>query len=325
MDLPILLVGAPDFLSEMAERYPQLQPKTLLLTESRAFFAEIQAEKPDILILPYEFQTQEQLCRQMRSYKSLRGTYCIAIDRVSPAMMQQATLMMMRSANALEAGVDAYVSLQNRPTETLQPAIEDRIFWATLQTAQKRVKYHQELIRTNDALSTIALADPLTQLSNRRALEWELPRQINKAETSGNPFSLIILDVDFFKNVNDIHGHLIGDQVLRLLATRLQNFLRQTDRAFRYGGEEFVILLKNTDLTRAENLAQQLRRIVSEHPFQVDRTLSLPITVSLGVSSLRSGDDPQGICLLHRADQHLLTAKSRGRDQVVSDRTHPDV
>ena len=128
---------------------------------------------------------------------------------------------------------------------------------------------------------------------------------------------MIILDVDHFKKVNDTHGHLVGDRVLQVLCQRLRHNLRCQDTAFRYGGEEFVILLANTSDEEALLVARRLNRIVSDEPFALKNQLTINITISLGTASLRSEDDEQGESLLNRADQWLLQAKNTGRNRVI--------
>ncbi|HEY9648705.1 MAG TPA: GGDEF domain-containing protein, partial [Chroococcidiopsis sp.] len=171
----------------------------------------------------------------------------------------------------------------------------------------------------NDLLSAIALSDPLTSLNNRRAFEWELPRQIQNARSRNMPISLIMLDVDHFKSINDTYGHMVGDRALQLLGARLRHNLRFYDTPFRYGGEEFVIILSDTGGQEAVAIAHRICRLISEQAFVVNETLDLTITVSAGASSLRPEDDAKGMSLLHRADQYLLSAKSSGRNRVVSD------
>jgi two-component system cell cycle response regulator len=162
----------------------------------------------------------------------------------------------------------------------------------------------------------MALADPLTELSNRRAMEWELPRQIHNARVESTPLSLVMLDVDYFKSVNDTYGHQVGDRVLQLLAARLRHNLRFQDTLFRYGGEEFVIVLSNTTFQDALIVARRLRCLISDQPFHIDGSLALGITVSMGLASLISTDDAKGESLIRRADHNLLRAKSSGRNQV---------
>jgi two-component system cell cycle response regulator len=179
-------------------------------------------------------------------------------------------------------------------------------------------------MRTNDLLSAIALSDPLTELNNRRAFEWELPRQIQNARNRNMPISLIMLDVDYFKTINDTYGHLVGDRALQLFSARLRHNLRFYDTPFRYGGEEFVLILSDTGSQEATLIAHRICQLISQQAFAINETLDLNLTVSAGAASLRANDDTRGMSLLHRADQNLLKAKSQGRNRVVSDEDPDD-
>jgi two-component system cell cycle response regulator len=173
-------------------------------------------------------------------------------------------------------------------------------------------------MRTNDILSAIALSDPLTELNNRRALDWELPRQIQNCRARSESLSVLMLDVDFFKTINDTYGHQVGDHTLQLLSSRLRHNLRFRDTLFRYGGEEFVIILSGTDQQEATLVAQRLCRLISDQPFIINDTLNLKITMSAGTATLEQTDDIRGVSILKRADQNLLRAKSSGRNRVVT-------
>lgn len=202
---------------------------------------------------------------------------------------------------------------------------QQRLIQAYIQIGLNRAQRYRDLSRINDWLSAVALVDALTQLSNRRSFDIELPRQIKVARTKNTPLSLMVIDIDFFKSVNDRYGHLVGDDVLKLMAKRLLANMRFYDTPFRYGGEEFVITLINTDLTEGIAIAQRLRHSIDQEPFKITQGVSatrhLPLTVSIGLTELRDSDDLQGRSFLHRADQYLLQAKASGRNQVVSDQT----
>ena len=133
-----------------------------------------------------------------------------------------------------------------------------------------------------------------------------------------------MLDVDYFKVINDNYGHLVGDRVLQVLCARLRNNLRIQDAAFRYGGEEFVILLHNTDAQEALAVARRLRSLVSEQPFAIDKTQGIVVTISIGAACLRQSDDAKGVNLLARADKYLLQAKVGGRNCVMGDEERCD-
>ena len=129
---------------------------------------------------------------------------------------------------------------------------------------------------------------------------------------------MIILDVDYFKKVNDNYGHLVGDRLLKLLSSRIRHNLRIQDTAFRYGGEEFVIILGDTTAEEADLVAHRLNSVVKDSSFAIDSTLTIDVTISLGTTCLLPNDDEKGLSLLHRADTFLLQAKSKGRNRVVS-------
>jgi two-component system cell cycle response regulator len=127
-----------------------------------------------------------------------------------------------------------------------------------------------------------------------------------------------MLDVDYFKSINDTYGHSVGDRALQLISSRLRHNLRFRDTLFRYGGEEFVIILSNTEQQEALLVARRLCHLISDQPFTIDDNLDLNLTISAGTATLKPSDDSRGSSLLQRADQNLLQAKSSGRNRVVS-------
>lgn len=203
------------------------------------------------------------------------------------------------------------------PLPPLEIAPYDALLQAQLLAGWRLIQGYRDLLRTNDLLSTMALVDPLTELSNRRALDWDLPRHIQQARDRQEPLSLVIFDLDHFKRVNDTYGHLIGDVVLKLLSARLRHNLRFNDTLFRYGGEEFVAILSKTQAEEAIDIGQRLCRIVSGQTFTINDDLELALTISAGITELQTSDDSQGLSFLERADGHLRRAKQAGRNQVV--------
>jgi diguanylate cyclase (GGDEF)-like protein len=159
----------------------------------------------------------------------------------------------------------------------------------------------------------MAQRDPLTGIANRSALDDALRREISHAQRQDSSCALLIIDIDHFKAVNDKYGHIIGDSALRALAQRADQCKRDGDLLFRYGGEEFVILLRDTDLSGAQLLAERIRACLASAPCSC-AGIDLHLTVSIGVSNLQSGDSP--VTLFARADQALYSAKRGGRNQV---------
>jgi diguanylate cyclase (GGDEF)-like protein len=165
-------------------------------------------------------------------------------------------------------------------------------------------------IQAVERLEHLSLADPLTGLGNRRAFDQALEAEVARAERSGAPLGLVLLDVDHFKRFNDRHGHQAGDEALKEVAGALTRVARRGDRACRIGGEEFALLLPGADDAAAAAVAERVRGGVAGSPGTAER-----ITVSLGVAAARDGD---GAELMRVADRRLYAAKEGGRDRVVA-------
>lgn len=165
-----------------------------------------------------------------------------------------------------------------------------------------------------DALA-MAQKDPLTGIGNRSAFNEAIHHEVNLAQRHGHDFSMIVLDIDHFKRINDAYGHSRGDTAIRSVVEAAKDCARSTDSLYRYGGEEFVILLRNTNQTGAYLLADRIRAQV-EKMVCVCEDESIDMTVSVGVSSLSDKDTAES--LFDRADAALYTAKHSGRNRVVS-------
>ncbi|MCW9024617.1 MAG: GGDEF domain-containing protein [Gammaproteobacteria bacterium] len=154
--------------------------------------------------------------------------------------------------------------------------------------------------------------DPLTGIQNRAAMDTMLQREVELAHRNNTPLSLIVADIDHFKKVNDQFGHSVGDDVLKAFAQCISNNLRGSDVVFRYGGEEFVILLTGSDGRSARAVANRVRKAIENCEYCID----VPMTASLGTASLTNKDSTES--LFKKADQALYCAKESGRNQVVS-------
>ncbi len=309
MGTSLILVGENDFRSTLQTliHEPIYEPATFTV-EVAANPLEamllIQAQQPDLLLIQAQQLGGFELCEQIKTQSRLAWIYCIVLE---DRPHSDSHIL------ALEGGADAYLKLDLQQPKTSLA----RLLQAQIQVGARQVLNHRNLMRENDLLCSIALSDPLTNLSNRRSLEWELPRFVSNARARKQPISLVMIDVDFFKNINDTHGHLVGDRALEILATRLQHNLRLYDTPYRYGGEEFVIILSDTDSQEAEAIANRICQLIREQPFVMDNNLALNVTISAGAATLQSNDDSKGFTLLERADQRLLRAKAAGRDRVV--------
>ena len=167
-------------------------------------------------------------------------------------------------------------------------------------------------IRYQEAIRS-ALTDPLTGAGNRICLDNVLAREFELASRYQQPLSILMIDIDYFKRVNDTFGHAAGDKVLKTVAETLRVTSRCADMAFRYGGEEFVLLLNKTDLAGARIIAERLRSTIAGLSCIYENS-EIPITISIGIAEVREGETRDN--LLKRADDALYKAKHSGRNQV---------
>jgi diguanylate cyclase (GGDEF)-like protein len=173
---------------------------------------------------------------------------------------------------------------------------------------------NHELQRANETLEQLAITDGLTKIHNHRFFQDQLSREVKRAERTGSPLALVLLDIDDFKQLNDRYGHAVGDEVLQLLSTVLIEETRDHDLVARYGGEEFAVLAPATDREGALQLAEKLRTAVAEHRFfSKGSSTPLSITVSIGLA-LYHGDR---VAFFDEADRALYEAKAIGKDCVV--------
>jgi|HubBroStandDraft_6_1064221.scaffolds.fasta_scaffold09923_6 two-component system cell cycle response regulator len=241
-----------------------------------------------------------RLCSHIRSLERTRNLPLLAI--AEPDDHQ-------RLMRGLEIGVNDYLM---RPTDRHE-------LLARVRTQVKRRRYTERL-RDNVQLSIeAAITDPLTGLHNRRYMESHLGTLVEQAVARGKPISVLVLDIDYFKAVNDAHGHAAGDDVLKEFSQRLKKAVRGIDLACRYGGEEFVVVMPDTDVGVATMVAERLRRRVAAEPFAIcQNTRTVQATISIGIAGIQSCEDKPAD-IVKRADQALYCAKRAGRNRVVAD------
>ncbi len=317
MDTSVLIVGTVEFVSKLSARvFDRFNDNINACYDWDEVLPEIQKQQPSILIIQANHKNNFNLCRKIKEQSQKNWLYCIFVEDQFEGNDQ--CLPLDITAEALGNGADAYMAMTSGASASTYEA-ENRLLLAQIQVGLRQTRQFRDLIQSNIVLSTIAVTDSLTQIKNRCALKSELPEQIINARLCDQPLSVIMLDVDHFKSVNDNHGHLVGDRTLQILVARLRNQLRVQDGFFRYGGEEFVIILPNTEAATAIDIAERLRRLVDKQSFIVQPKERLHITISLGVSTLDLTDDEQGTSLVKRADQNLLKAKAAGRNQVIAE------
>lgn len=161
----------------------------------------------------------------------------------------------------------------------------------------------------------LSLTDPLTGLYNRRHLDSSLEREFLRAKRYQSDLSIAVIDIDFFKKVNDTYGHLCGDYILKETAYLILDTFRKTDLVFRYGGEEFVALLTETSADNAQIPLERLRKNIENYPFKF-KNEDIKITISIGASSINNEINSAGE-FLDKADQALYSAKNNGRNQLI--------
>ncbi len=201
------------------------------------------------------------------------------------------------------------------PTDRRPPQEQTAEFNRKRRTALLETMHHISLALKTKHLHTKAVVDSLTQLYSRSHFDDQLQAAMELSARTGESLSLVVIDIDHFKRINDTHGHATGDVILARLAGRISRSLRKYDSAYRYGGEEIVVLLPRTRLKEAVTIAERLRSTVESQRFRAASGGLVSATVSLGVAQYRPGDDPQG--LFERADQRLYRAKRNGRNQVM--------
>jgi two-component system cell cycle response regulator len=244
-----------------------------------------------------------RLCSTLRSLEETRQTPMLVL-------MEDTALEQERLVKAMELGVNDYI---------VRPVDENELI-ARCRTQIRRKHYEDRLRENYHASMALAVTDSLTGLYNRRYVEAHLNHLLAEGRSRGfRPVSFLMLDIDHFKVINDTYGHAVGDDILREFANRMRRGVRGVDMAARFGGEEFVVVMPDTDIEVAARVAERLREDIGEVPFIVGEPAGeLSVTVSIGASQ-SIGPEEAASKLLARADKALYDAKHDGRNQVVVD------
>jgi two-component system, cell cycle response regulator len=239
-----------------------------------------------------------RLCSQLRSVDRTRHTPLLMIADLEDRQ---------RILRGLDLGVNDYL---------IRPVDKNEMI-ARVKT-QVRHKRYADSLRTNlQAAMELAVVDPLTGLNNRRYLEPHLAALLEQASLRGRPVSVMMLDIDHFKHVNDTYGHDAGDQLLKCFAARVKRSVRGADLMCRLGGEEFVVVMPDTNLSTAEIVGERIRAAVAGAPFPLENDAqTISVTVSIGVAESPGEEAPNS--LLKRADQALYRSKNGGRNKVTA-------
>jgi two-component system, cell cycle response regulator len=241
-----------------------------------------------------------RLCSQLRTMERTRKVPLLIIADIDDEQ---------RILRGLEIGVNDYLT---RPVDRNE-------MLARVRTQVRRKRYIDSLGNAVTQSMEAAIVDTLTGLHNRRYMQSHLTQLINEGASSGTAFSLMILDIDHFKLVNDTWGHDAGDEVLKEFSARIRKAIRGIDMACRSGGEEFVVLMPETEPQVAQLVAERIRMRVERQPFPIyGGKKSISVTVSVGVSGYRAGHTTAD-ALMKRADEALYRAKRDGRNRVIAD------
>lgn len=243
---------------------------------------------------------EEQAMHLIAEVRSAEAT------RQVPVVMVADDVDIIRVAKALELGATDYI---------LRP-VDGNELLARMRTQIKQTRTYQRLRENYERSLAMALTDPLTGAFNRRYLDIHLPRLFERAKKGGRALAMLMVDIDFFKKINDTHGHGVGDEVLRELVVRLNKSLRSFDLVTRMGGEEFAVILPEADSETALMVADRLLNAVNKAPVHLrEQGIDLPISVSVGVAAINDQDETPN-ATLKRADEALYRAKNGGRNRV---------
>lgn len=253
----------------------------------------------DLIIVSLTMRDTDGLrvCSKLRSFEETRHVpILVMVDDGNTKLL----------VRALEMGVNDYVV---RPVDKLE-------FLARVKTQLKRKRFADKLWENFHLSMQLATTDAVTGLYNRHYLTSHLDTRMAAAQAQGKDLSILMMDIDHFKQVNDTYGHAVGDKVLKEFATRIGRNIRGVDLAARYGGEEFVVMMPETPTDWASMIGNRLREEVSENAFDFDLPEgAISITVSIGVATSRQGQTPAQ--LLEEADKALYDAKAGGRNKVI--------
>lgn len=260
--------------------------------------------RPDVIVVPAELEHEKNCLTLVAELRSRAQT------RHSAIIIEHGATEREIAISSLDIGANDLVH-ENSHTEEILHRVATQL---------DRKRTADQLRMTLENGLKLAVTDPLTGLFNRRYALPHMSRISTKSKETCNPFAVMVLDLDHFKKINDTHGHAAGDAVLKEIALRLKNNLRSVDLICRVGGEEFLVVMPDTDLTAARKTAERLRHVTEANAVTVGQdTPDIWVTLSIGVSMGGNGDQAAMPVekIYDRADRALLGAKSHGKNQVI--------
>jgi len=291
----------------MEHAVKQVAHEPLLAADGDEAWRLTHQEQPDVLITDRNMPGIDglELCRRLRAEPERPYTYIVLVT----SMADRADVLA-----GMQAGADDYL------TKPIDPfALHTRLI-----AARRVTELHSQLRASQQDLLRLARTDPLTQLRNRLSLGDDLAAVHARAVRHHTGYSVALCDVDFFKRYNDTRGHQAGDDALRQVATALATHAREADLVYRYGGEEFLLLLPDHDVAAAERAGERVRAAVERlrvpHPHGVNGV----VTLSVGVAACPAGHPIDRDTVLKHADDALYHAKQHGRNQVTRHATNTE-
>jgi diguanylate cyclase (GGDEF)-like protein len=240
------------------------------------------------------------LAHELKSSAQLRSRYIIMLT--GEAEQED-------KIEGLELGADDYITKPFQYPELL----------ARIRAGKRIVDLQKELVETNKRLELLSITDGLTKLHNHRHFQDELARAFEESQRYQRPLSLAMIDIDFFKKINDTYGHAAGDDVLKQCAALFRSSVRSTDLVARYGGEEFAVMMPETTLQDGIAFAEKIRHLIEETEFETQAGV-IHATVSIGVASVPHSRIHSAKELIIAADRALYRAKKSGRNQVQAEK-----
>jgi len=268
--------------------------------------AKVEASAPDLILLDVMMPKIDgiEVARRVKGNAQLPFI---------PIIMQTALDATENKVEGLEAGADDYIT---KPIDFAELKARLNSMLRIKRLQEELEERERQLLEANERLRYMSQTDALTGLDNRRQLEERIDEMFEHAKRLNEPFACVMCDLDRFKSVNDTYGHQAGDAVLKQLAKILRNEVREIDRAGRYGGEEFLLLLPGTVLDAAVTFAERVRKQIEGHTFTFDGT-TIRRTASFGVSAWPHPRIAHCDGLVRAADDALYVAKETGRNRVV--------
>ena len=274
-------------------------------TDGISAIRQVKANKPDIILLDVILPGLDgyEVCRWLKLEEQTKGI---------PVIMLTVKTELSDKISGLHIGADDYLP---KPYNELE--LNARIY-ASLRTKALQDELKSKNTQLEELLAKVeymAITDVLTGLFNRRRLHLDLAKEFERSKRYELPLSLMLMDLDHFKNINDTYGHLAGDMVLQDVAKIIQKNIRETDTAARYGGEEFIVLLPNTKKEDAVHLAERMRLSIENHTFPDMQNAA--ITISIGIAGVPDKDITTEDKIVQCADIALYKSKQNGRNRTV--------